>query len=116
MSINLNPTGIFPSYEYSASGSPSSSTDGFYIELSDVHELSANEANDQHANADYRKLVWGILDSTYSAINAKDAGDRPSNMTITRSAISFIDDDTAQRSYTVTFKYNIGGYDIEDEV
>jgi hypothetical protein len=117
MSININPTGIFNNYEYSSNGTTnlSSTAEGVYIPLSDIHELQTNEANQAHGDSDYRKLLWGIIESTYTQIDSKDAADRPSNMNITRSAISFLDEDTAQRSYTITFKYSIAGFDVEAE-
>lgn len=117
MSININPTGIFNDYEYSANGTTNlnSTAEGIYIPLSDIHALQTNEANEAHADSDYRKLLWGILESAYSKIESKDLDQQPANMVITRSAISFLDEDTAQRSYTVTFKYNIAGFDVEAE-
>ena len=117
MSININPTGIFNNYEYSQDGttSLSSTAEGVYIPLSDIHALQTNEANEAHADSDYRKLLWGLLESTYTQIENKDLSEQPSNMVITRSALSFLDEDTAQRSYTVTFKYNIAGFDVEAE-
>jgi hypothetical protein len=115
--INLNPTGIYNGYEYSSNGGAgiTSTKEGLYVPLEDLHAFATVEANESLSTSDYRKFVWGILDSAFTKIDALPEGDRPANMTMSRSAVSFVDDDTAQRSYTVTFRYAITGFDVEDE-
>jgi len=114
--INLNPTGVFSDgYEYQADGTNVSNTDpGIYIPLAEIGgHLTAAEADKLDPAADYRKILWGLLEEFYN--HADGLEDKPDNMTISRTGLSFIDEDTAQRSYNVTFKLAISDMDVEGE-
>jgi len=116
MAIDVNPTGVFNDYEYTldaSSGLPAS--EGIFIPLADIPEFETAEANEALGTADYRKLLWGMLDATYDHIDALDDDDQPTKLTISRGSLSFIDDNTAQRSYTLTFKYDVPAIEVDDE-
>ena len=114
-SINLNPTGVYNGYEYSVDGTTSlaSTAEGVYIPLDQITELSAAEADDGLVTSDYRKLIWGLLDKAYT--HQEGLEDAPENMTITRSSLVFNGEDQVQRSYSVTFQYSVGSFDVKDE-
>jgi len=114
MSFNIAPTGIYSSkYEYSADGSFSSAGEGcIRIPISKIGgELDATEASE--STGDYRKLLWGFLQENFDYQEALETA--PSNMTISRSGLNFVDEDTAARSYTVSFRYSVTGLDVEAE-
>ena len=116
MAIDVNPTGVFNNYEYTAnasSGLPAS--EGIFIPLTDIPNFVAAEANEALGTADYRKMLWGMLDATYEHIESLDDDDQPTKLTVSRGSLSFIDDDTAQRSYTLTFKYDVPAIEVDDE-
>jgi hypothetical protein len=114
MSINIAPTGIYSSkYQYSADGSFSSAGEGcIRIPISKIGgDLDATEAG--QSTGDYRKLLWGLLEENYN--HQEDLETSPSNMTISRSGLNFVDEDTASRSYTVSFRYSVSAIDVEPE-
>lgn len=111
--INLNPTGIYQGYEYSANGSGLSSVEGVYIPLSQINNLETSEANQSLSTSDYRKLLWGLLDKAYEELDAEE--EVPSNMTISRSGLTFVGDNQAQRSYSITFQFEIDSLDVKPE-
>ncbi len=115
MAIDVNPTGVFNNYEYSINGSLSSTAEGIFIPLIDIPQLETAEANEASPTADYRKLIWGMLDATVEHTEGLDSSDVPENMSISRGSLSFLDEDTAQRSYTITFKYSVPQIDVEAE-
>jgi len=117
MAIDVNPTGVFASYEYSSNGTTglTSTAEGIYIPLADIPNLETSEANEALGTADYRKMLWGMLDATVEHHGGLDDADVPSNMVISRGGLSFLDEDTAQRSYTVTFRYSVPQIDVEGE-
>ena len=110
MAVNTNPTGIFSGdYEYNSQGTAVTDTNaGVWIPLASLPGVDATEADQDH-----RKVLWGILDQYYEQID--DQTDQPENMTVSRSSLSLKDGETARRSYTVTFNYDISGFDIEAE-
>jgi hypothetical protein len=111
MSINTDPTGIYPGYEYTgdaSSGLPSKA--GVFIPLSDIPNLDATEAQN-----DYRKLLWGLIDQAESAISSLDASEQPKKMQASKSSLTVLDDDSARKSYTFVFNYEISNLDIEAE-
>ena len=125
MALNVNPTGIFPSYRYGATAAApaiDSSNPGIWIDLADLNtgssDFTAAEADHEDVpnTGDYRKLLWGILDA-YNTNMGNEFSDyqKPENMTLSSSALSLVDDDTTTRNYTVTFNFNIPSMDIEDE-
>lgn len=114
MSFNIAPTGIYSSnYEYSADGSFSSAGEAcIRVPISKIGgDLDATEAD--QTDGDYRKLLWGFLQENYDYQEALETA--PLNMTISRSGLNFVDEDTAARSYTVSFRYSVTGLDIESE-
>ena len=112
--INLNPTGIYPNYKYTADASSGLTGEGIFIPLTSVPELSATEADHSGGgDGDYRKLLWGLVSAAESHIS--DLEDKPAKMTVSKSALSFVDDDTAKRSHTFVFNYAVSDLDVEAE-
>ena len=114
--MNLNPTGVFSDgYQYHSDGTNVSNTDeGIFIPLSKIGgHLTAAEANEAAVTSDYRKILWGLLEEYYN--HCDDLEDKPENMTISRTGLTFVDEDTAQRSYNITFKLGIADLDVEAE-
>lgn len=112
-SIILHPTGIYSTnYEYSANGAFSDVGEACVrIPLSSIPELDATEAGG--STGDYRKLLWGLLEHNYDHQESLDPA--PSNMTVSRSGLTFVDEDSVQRSYNVSFRYSVSGMDVEAE-
>lgn len=118
MTINVNPTGVFSDgYEYQSDGTNVTNSDaGIFIPLSELGgHLTAAEADKGDPSADYRKILWGVLEEFYNHSEALESDEKPENMTITRTGLTFIDEDTAQRTYSVTFRLAISDMDVEDE-
>lgn len=111
--LNLNPTGIYQGYEYSTNGSGLSSVEGVYIPLAQINNLEASEANQNLSTSDYRKLLWGLLDKAYEELEGE--AEVPANMNLTRSSLSFVGENQAQRSYTVTFQFEVDSFDVKAE-
>lgn len=111
--LNLNPTGIYQGYEYSANGSLSSTAEGVYIPLDQISELSTAEADNSLGTSDYRKLIWGLLDKAFTTLDA--AEDTPTNMTMSRTGLTFVSENQVQRSYNITFQYTVDSFDVKDE-
>ena len=113
--INLNPTGLYVGYEYSPDGTTSltSTSEGVYIPLDQLYDLEAAEANEALATADYRKLLWGLLDTAFTHQESLD--ESPSNMNISRGSLTFNGENQVQRSYNITFQYTVEGFDVKDE-
>ncbi len=110
MAVNTDPTGIFSAdYEYQADGTNvTDSNAGVWLPLTSLPGLDGTEAA-----ADHRKLLWGILDQYYEQIDAQV--EQPEKLSISRSSLAFKDADTIRRSYTVTFDFDITGFDVEAE-
>lgn len=111
MSINLNPTGIYPDFEFTSNASTLVTTEsGIFIPLSSIPELDAAEAS-----SDYRKVLWGLLEAAETAISALPQEESPTKMSISKSGLTIIDEDTARKSYSLIFNYAITDLDIEAE-
>ena len=117
MAINLQPTGVYGAgYEYQADGTNvSNSNPGIYIPLSAIpsSELTAAEADP--ASGDYRKVLWGLLEANFQHFDNLDSESTPEEITISRTGLSFVDESTVRRSYTVTFNFTVDGYEVADE-
>ena len=115
MSININPTGIYTDYEYSSDGEVSAGQAGIFIPLASLPGFTAAEANEGGADSDYRKLIWTLLSVAEDQVNALDSDSKPEKMTLSKSGLTFVDEDTARRSYTASFNFAIENLDVEDE-
>lgn len=112
MSINLNPTGIYPDYKYTADASSGLSGEGVFIPLTSIPGLSATEAS-HVADGDYRKLIYGLVSQAESEVNALD--DKPAKFSASKSGLTFVDEDTARRNFSFTFNFAVENLDIEPE-
>ena len=111
MSINTDPTGIYPDFEYTSNASTLATTEsGIFIPLSSIPELDATEAS-----SDYRKVLWGLVEAAELAISALPDEEAPTKMSISKSGLTILDENTARKSYTLVFNYAITDLDIEPE-
>ena len=114
MSINLNPTGIYPDYKYTSDASSGLAGEGVFIPLTSIPGLSAAEASDSPVgDGDYRKLIYGLVSQAESAINSLE--EKPEKLNASKSGLTFVDDDTARRNYSFTFNFAVENLDIEPE-
>ena len=127
----LKLTGVFP--EATANGTLVSFVADSFTN-GEVHACTAVEARD-----DVRRFIWGVLEQTYVAFTggANDAvnqsqGSSPARtstgsgtgkvakMTVAKSALSLVDEDTAKTTYTIVFQYAVdtpgaGNLEVENE-
>jgi hypothetical protein len=92
----------------------------------EIHACTAVEARD-----DVRRFIWGVLEQSYVAFTGganlkvdRDQGNSPldkasyvhnagsgegkiAKMTIAKSALSLVDEDTAKTTYTIVFNYAV---------
>lgn len=109
------------------------------IDAGDIHSVvSVIDARD-----DARKFLWGVLEQFYVAYtggrssamtdaqasagsatptpnNAGSGKGKTTKMTVTKSALALVDEDTAKTTYTVVFNYAVGvpggdTLEVEDE-
>jgi hypothetical protein len=117
MAINVHPTGVFPDW---ASDNTSSAginlvAPGVYLPFTNIGDSFTYADSQTHTNGDYRKFLWGILEQTYAHYDSLDSDDKPKKFSIARGNLSIVDEDTAKRTFTVTFHYDIDGFDIDGE-
>ena len=117
MAINVHPTGVFPNWasDNTDSANISLPVGGVYLPFSDIGDSFTYADSQTHTNGDYRKFLWGILDQTYEHVEELPSDSKPKKFSIGRGNLSIIDEDTAQRTYTVTFHYDIAPFDVEGE-
>jgi hypothetical protein len=122
----LQLTGVFPNCTAGASAIEFDSND---MGAGGLHGLTAaSEARD-----DSRRFLWGVLEQFYTAYtggrnnlipasagasseasyntsaNATGSGaGKTAKMTVSKSSLSLIDEDTAKTTYTVVFNYAVG--------
>ena len=130
----LDFTGVFP--EATANGTiVSFVADSF--NNGEVHACTATEARD-----DVRRFIWGVLEQGYVAYTggrnlgtpdkpdgskgydastpAGSGANKIGKMTIAKSALSLVDEDTAKTTYTIVFNYAVdtpgaGNLEVENE-
>ena len=116
----LKLTGVFPNL--------GSITDTIEFDSNDMLNGGLHSVeNAAEARDDSRKFLWGVLEQFYTAYTGganksvdRDAGNTPTlvatgsgegkttKMTVTKSSLSLIDEDTAKTTYTVVFNYAVG--------
>lgn len=119
--FNLDPTGVFgANYSVLNAGTNNIPEKGIFIPLQalvgqegapDNHELSEIEAA-----TDHRKVAWGVLEAYYAHMSDLDTETSIDNFTLTRGALSFTGEASSRRTYTISFQYNVGAMDINDEI
>ena len=121
--FNVDPTGVFGSnYQvYSKSAAMGTAPEaGIFIPLSSLvgkagiapadHELTEAEAA-----SDHRKVAWGILEAYHTHMDGLVPDNDIDNFTVTRGALSFTDEASSRRTYTLSFRYEIGSMDLKNE-
>ena len=123
----LSLTGVFP--DVVADGSEIAFSNTSVQTNGNLHGL----ANTAEGRDDSRKFLWGILEQFYTAYtggrnnlipstagastegsyntsaNATGSGaGKVSKVTVTKSSLSLVDEDTAKTTYTVVFNYAVG--------
>ena len=117
MAINVHPTGVFPNWasDNTTSANINLATGGVYLPFTDIGNSFTYADSQTHTDGDYRKFIWGILEQTFNHYDSLDSDAKPEKFSISRGNLSIIDEDTAKRTYTVTFHYDIAPFDVEDE-
>lgn len=93
MAFSAVPTAFF-------GGSYAADSDSFEVPLSFFPEITAGEADE--STGDSRKIIYGLLSKWAAVLAALDAGNRPTKMTITKTAGAV----NSSGQYNVTF--NVG--------
>jgi len=119
--FDIHPSGVFGNnYAVLTAGANTVAENGIFIPLSslvgqpgapDNHELTVQEAS-----TDHRKIAWGVLEAYYNHMSQLDVETSIDNFTLTRGALSFTGENSSRRTYTISFQYNVGAMDINDEV
>ena len=127
-------TGIFPNAlavggkiaEGETLGEGTAGTTGVFIpfvDLTGIDNVGSNEignsANTAAALADVAaggsRFMLGVLEAAFAAQENAVAANRLTNCVVTRSALSVVDEDTLQKTFTVKFKLSHTSQDIEAE-
>jgi len=61
------------------------------------------------------RFILGVLEAAYAAQQAHEVADRLANCVVTRTALSVVDEDTLQKTFTVKFKLNHTAQEVEAE-
>ena len=61
------------------------------------------------------KFMLAVMESAFAAQQNAATADRLANCVVTRSALSVVDEDTLQKTFTVKFKLNHSSQEIENE-
>ena len=109
---------------------------GIYIPFSDLTGLNVASASPEVGDAEStmpgpdgtnveKAAMWreagaarfllGVLEAGYAAQQNHPTTDRLANCVMTRSALSVVDEDTLQKTFTVKFKLSHTSQEIEDE-
>jgi len=124
----LSLTGVFPDVVADGSEIAFSSTS-----VEDPNDNLHGLANTAEGRDDSRKFLWGVLEQFYTAYtggrnnlipstagastegsyntsaNAVGSGEgKTAKMTVSKSSLSLVDEDTAKTTYTVVFNYAVG--------
>lgn len=103
---DIIPTQLFPNYAYLESGTATPS-DGVFIPLSDLPQLSAGEAD--AATGDGREVARALVDTATDAIRSLADADKPTKMSVTKGNPQGIGIDQIRQSYTITFDLVVNG-------
>jgi hypothetical protein len=61
------------------------------------------------------RFMLAVLEAGYAAQQAHESTDRLVNCVVSRTALSVVDSDTLQKTFTVKFKLNHTAQEVEDE-
>lgn len=83
------------------------------LPIASLAELTAAEADG--TTGDIRKVAFAILEALHAKWASLDAADRPTKMTITKTASVNVTTGLVTNTYTVRFSCAIAEQDVEDE-
>ena len=94
-----------------------------FVDLTGIDNVGSNEignsANTAAALADVAaggsRFMLGVLEAAFAAQQNAAAANRLTNCVVTRSALSVVDEDTLQKTFTVKFKLSHSSQEIEAE-
>jgi len=94
-----------------------------FVDLTGIDNVGSNEignsANTEAALADVAaggsRFMLGVLEAAFAAQQNAAAANRLTNCVVTRSALSVVDEDTLQKTFTVKFKLSHSSQEIEAE-
>ena len=132
-------TGIFPNAfmvggkltdnDNEISNAGSDNTSGVFIPFSDLTGIlnttsseignagieAAHDDDTDWSPAGGSKFMLAVLEASYAAQQNAASADRLANCVVTRSALSVVDEDTLQKTFTVKFKLSHTSQEIEAE-
>ena len=139
--VGLHITWVFPSCV--ADGDSVEFVAGCFDRAGDLNNNEVHACTAEEARFDVRKFIWGLLEQTYVAYTGGRSADvtvgttslqndpaksstegtgegKVAKMTVTKSALALVDEDTAKTTYTVVFNYAVGTpggdtLEVEDE-
>lgn len=83
------------------------------VPIATFPEMTAAEAD--AATGDIRKVFFAILEKLVDAWNDTDAADRPTKMTVTKSAVIDTGTGVVTNTYTLRFYTSISSQEVVDE-
>jgi len=94
-----------------------------FVDLTGIDNVGANEIGNSAANAAAiptvaaggSRFMLAVLESAFAAQQNAVAANRLKNCVVTRSALSVVDEDTLQKTFTVKFKLSHTSQEIEGE-
>ena len=94
-----------------------------FIDLTGVDNVTSNEIGNSAATegeladvaAGGSRFMLGVLEAAFAAQENAASANRLANCVVTRSALSVVDEDTLQKTFTVKFKLNHSSQEIEAE-
>jgi len=105
MAFSPVPTACFPSWSEDATN--------ITVPIASFPELTAAEAD--AATGDIRKILYAIVEKTWTWWNALLTADRPTKMTLTKSSSVDTSTGIVINVYTFTFKNSITAQDVAAE-
>ena len=126
--VGLHITGVFPLCV--ADGDSVEFPVACFDRAGDLNNNEIHACTAEEARFDVRKFIWGVLEQTYVAYTGGRSADvtlgattlqndpaktdetgsgegKVAKMTVGKSALSLVDEDTAKTVYTVTFNYSV---------
>jgi len=76
------------------------------------------EVTDAEAHAttgDIRKVLFGLMEAIFNAWNGTAAADRPTRMTVQKSAFTDVNTGLVEKTYTMRFTTEAEAYEVVDE-
>lgn len=120
--FDVDPTGVFGSnYAVYANAAAMGNAPeaGIFIPLASLvgkaGAPSDHELTEAEAATDHRKVAWGVLEAYHTHMESLVPDTDIDNFTVTRGALSFTDESSSRRTYTISFRYNIGAMDLKNE-